>query len=172
MDPSSSPPAIDYPVLASSALHERCSLSRHFELAHTTRFHSSRVPHISTLDYVKRIAKYSRCSTECFIIAIMYLDKYVENTQIPITFRNVHRLLITATLVAVKVRDDLYYNNAYYASIGGITPQEINTLEIDFLAAIDWNTWVEPQKFDACVEMLSQRFDTDLSKVSATHFMP
>lgn len=136
-----------------------------------TRFHSSRVPHISTLDYVKRIAKYSRCSPECFIIAAMYLDEYVERTQVPITFRNVHRLFITATLVAVKVRDDLYYNNTYYASIGGVTPVEMNSLEIEFLSTIDWRTWVETSRFDLYVERLGERYVNELTK-PGSHFMP
>lgn len=154
-------PTPDYAALASGALHERCIQSRHLECQHTTRFHSSRVPPISTLDYIKRIAKYSRCSTECFIIAIMYLDEYVKTTQIPITFRNVHRLSITAVLVAVKARDDLYYNNAYYASIGGIQPVELCNLEMEFLSTIKWETWVEPSKFDTYVLQLSERFGAD-----------
>ena len=36
------------------------------------------------------------------------------------TSLTVHRLLITAVMLAAKLMDDKYYNNAYYAKIGGV----------------------------------------------------
>ena len=42
-------------------------------------------------------------------------------------------------MLAAKFLDDHYYNNAYYAKIGGIQKSEINLLEIEFVRRIDFN---------------------------------
>lgn len=150
--------AVTLVQLTVAALHHRCAENRHLESAHQTRFHSSRTPQISMWDYIKRIAKYSGCSAECFIIAVILADRYVEATHVPLTFRNVHRLTITAVMLAAKIRDDTYYSNAYYASIGGVTNAEINNLELELLTTIAWRTWVEPGEYEVSVNELWQRF--------------
>lgn len=43
------------------------------------------------------------------------------------------RLLVVSVMLATKYFDDRYYNNEYYARIGGIGNAEINLLERDFL---------------------------------------
>ncbi|KAH9578919.1 Cyclin PHO80-like [Trypanosoma melophagium] len=144
--------------LMAMALQQRCSEQRELESLHQTSFHSSRVPHISLRDYVSRIAKYSGCSPECFVLMIIYIDRYVAATNCPITFRNIHRLTITAATVSAKLKDDIYYSNAYYASIGGITNTELNRLELEFLKTIDWYTWVEPVDYYTYCEQLQSRY--------------
>ena len=37
------------------------------------------------------------------------------------TSRNVHRLMITAVVIATKYYDDFYFKNTFYAKLGGIT---------------------------------------------------
>ena len=154
--------------LAAMALQQRCSEQRHLESAHQTRFHSSRTPQISMWDYIKRIAKYSGCSPECFIINLILLDRYVASSEVPLTFRNVHRLTIACVLVTAKLRDDIYYSNAYYSSIGGVSNSEINTLELEFLTQIGWETWVEPAEYDAYVQALWSRFGPSIAGATTT----
>ena len=149
--------------LSAMALQQRCSELRHLENTHQTRFHSSRTPQISMWDYMKRIGKYSGCSPECLIICLILLDRYVQASQVPITFRNVHRLTIACVLVTAKLRDDIYYSNAYYSSIGGVSTQEINLLELEFLTQIGWETWVEPSEYDAYVQALWGRFGQSIT---------
>jgi hypothetical protein len=36
-------------------------------------------------------------------------------------------------MMAAKYYDDRYYNNEYYAKVGGISNNEINSLEREFL---------------------------------------
>ncbi|CUG78871.1 cyclin 2, putative [Bodo saltans] len=144
--------------LTVAALQQRCSDNRDYELTHQTRFHSSRTPQISMWDYMKRIAKYSGCSPECFIISVILIDRYVEATGIPLTFRNVHRLTITAVMLSAKIRDDVYYSNAYYASIGGVSNSELNILELELLVTLRWTTWVEPDEYRHSVDGLFVRF--------------
>jgi hypothetical protein len=92
-----------------------------------TPFHSSKPPTISVKSYLEdRILKYAGCSEETFILALIYMDQVVQfNPEFVISSLNVHRLLITSIMLASKFFDDVYYNNAYYARVGGISNIEV-----------------------------------------------
>ncbi|GET91415.1 cyc2-like cyclin, putative [Leishmania tarentolae] len=150
--------------LCALALQHRCDLSEEVDQNIRSCFHSSRVPSISLWDYVRRFAKYSVCSEECFILAMVLMDRYVCKTRIPITLRNVHRLYITAMTLSVKLRDDSYYSNAYYASIGGVVNAELNVLELELLDIVQWFTWVEKSVYDAYVGRLTALFGDAMPK--------
>ena len=59
-----------------------------------------------------------------------------------------HRVVITAILLAAKFFDDAYYNNAYYSKVGGVLVSEMNGLEVDFLFRINFSLHVTPDVFD------------------------
>ena len=74
-----------------------------------------------------------------------------------LTELNVHRVVITGILLAAKFFDDAYYNNAYYAKVGGVLVSEMNGLEVDFLFRINFSLHVTPEVFEKYrVELLSQ----------------
>ncbi|CAI0449691.1 unnamed protein product [Linum tenue] len=111
-------------------------------------FHGLSRPNISIHSYLERIFKYANCSPSCFVVAYVYLDRFAQKQpSIPISSLNVHRLLITSVLVSAKFMDDIYYNNAYYAKVGGISREEMNLLEVDFLFGIGFELNVTPTTF-------------------------
>lgn len=71
-----------------------------------TVFHGLRAPSLSIQQYLERIYKYSCCSPACFVIAHVYIDRYIERTNLYITSLNIHRLIITSVMVAAKFMDD------------------------------------------------------------------
>lgn len=144
----------DLAQLVTLALEERCREHRHGSRQAQSVFHSTRVPSISLQDYIRRIAKYSGCSPECFVLAVVLIDRYCTVTNIPISQRNIHRLYITAIMISAKLRDDIFYSNSYYANIGGVANRELNFLEVELLTRIQWITWVEPSLFTQYVMRL------------------
>ncbi|EEF41704.1 cyclin-U3-1 isoform X2 [Ricinus communis] len=112
-----------------------------------TEFHGSRAPTVSIRQYIDRIFKYSGCSPSCFIVAHIYVDRFIQNTDIHLTSLNVHRLLITSVMVAAKFIDDAFFNNAYYAKVGGVSTEELNKLEMKFLFSIDFRLQVSVNTF-------------------------
>ncbi|CAN1131933.1 CYCP3-1 [Linum perenne] len=112
-----------------------------------TIFHGLRAPAVSIRQYVDRIFKYSCCSPSCFVIAQIYVDRFVQQTNIHLTSLNVHRILITSIMLAAKFVDDAFFNNAYYARVGGITTGELNKLEMKFLFSIDFRLQVNTSTF-------------------------
>lgn len=71
-----------------------------------TIFHGSKAPSLSIGQYIYRIFKYSCCSPSCFVVAHIYMEKFIQRTNAIITSLNVHRLLITSVMVAAKYMDD------------------------------------------------------------------
>src|SRR3989338_2796845 len=77
------------------------------------------------------------------------MDRLVQsNPNFVISSFSIHRLLITSIMVAAKFFDDKFYNNEYYAKIGGIQKEEINKLEIEFLYMINFSLHFQPPEFE------------------------
>jgi hypothetical protein len=112
------------------------------------RFYSEIPSRISFDDYVTRIAAYTGASDECFILALVYIDRFI--TQYP-TFRlnhfSHHRTFLAALLVAIKFQDDVYISNTTLAKIGGIPLAELNALELTFVSGIDYNCHVDSAEY-------------------------
>jgi Cyclin len=102
---------------------------------------------LTFLPYCHRIHKYASCSNECFILALIYIDRLIQRNNFLLTELNVHRVVITAILLAAKFFDDAYYNNAYYSKVGGVLVSEMNGLEVDFLFRINFSLHVTPELF-------------------------
>ncbi|KVF02455.1 cyclin-U4-1-like, partial [Cynara cardunculus var. scolymus] len=108
--------------------------------------------------YLERIFKYANCSPSCFVVAYIYLDRFAKKQPLlPINSLNVHRLLVTSVLISIKFMDDMCYNNAYYAKVGGISTAEINLLEVDFLFGLGFQLNVTPNTFhDYCTYLQTE----------------
>ncbi|KAL3848794.1 hypothetical protein ACJIZ3_010676 [Penstemon smallii] len=61
----------------------------------------------------------------CILILIVYLANFIFIINVPIK----------------------YYNNAYYAKVGGISTTEMNYLEVDFLFGLGFHLNVTPNTF-------------------------
>ena len=62
-------------------------------------------------------------------------------------------------MLATKYFDDCYYNNAYYAKVGGVSSLEMNALELDFLFLINFSLSVSSDLFE--------RYQAELNKHSS-----
>jgi len=114
-----------------------------------THFHSARPPRLSICEYLARIRKYFVASDECYVLALVYIDRASKNdASMAVCELNVHRLLIVASMLAAKFNDDAYYSNSYYATVGGISLKELNALEARFLKIMNWKLLVSPKDYE------------------------
>ncbi|EXC21069.1 hypothetical protein L484_017079 [Morus notabilis] len=136
---------------------ESNDVNRRFEPQKISVFHGLTRPTISIESYLQRIFKYANCSPSCFVVAYVYLDRFTQcQPLLPINSFNVHRLLVTSVMVSAKFVDDLYYNNAYYAKVGGISTAEMNLLELDFLFGLSFQLNVTPTTFHSYCSYLQR----------------
>ncbi|XP_006654367.1 cyclin-P3-1 [Oryza brachyantha] len=120
----------------------------------STIFHGQRAPDLSIKLYAERIFKYSECSPSCFVLALIYMERYLQQPHVYMTSLSVHRLLITSVVVAAKFTDDAFFNNAFYARVGGISTVEMNRLELDLLFNLDFRLKVDLDTFGSyCLQL-------------------
>ncbi|KAF0933810.1 hypothetical protein E2562_019267 [Oryza meyeriana var. granulata] len=128
--------------------------------APASAFRATTKPGISVRAYAARIARFAGCSPACYVVAYIYLDRLLRRGRclaLAVDSYSVHRLLITAILSAVKFMDDICYNNAYFAKVGGISLAEMNYLEVDFLFVVGFDLNVTPETFgDYCAVLQSE----------------
>ncbi len=62
-------------------------------------------------------------------------------------------------MTAAKFLDDFYYSNKHWAQIGGITTQEINRLELEFLFRMGFSLHMQREEYDWYAEELLSRVD-------------
>ena len=97
------------------------------------------------------------CSDSCYILALILLDRLRKlHPHYSLTPRNVHKLLFTAIIVAVKSNDDHYYSEEYYAKVSGLKVGELCSLQFEFLRLIDYDTNVNPRTYEDYAEKLEE----------------
>lgn len=113
-----------------------------------TPFHALREPSVTPVDYLHRLVRHSHCSRAVFITAIIYLDRAAaRRPELRLNGLNIHRLLLTAVLLATKYHDDILYDNAHFAFVGGLDVPELNHLELTLAKVLDWRLHVSASEF-------------------------
>jgi hypothetical protein len=111
-------------------------------------FHCVRAPPMGVKDYLKRIHSYFQCSDECYVIALVIIDRVGKvDASLTLCRLNVPRLLVSAVMLAAKFHDDVYYSNAYYAKVGGLGLKEMNQLEAKLMKFLNWKVNVAPEEY-------------------------
>lgn len=97
------------------------------------KFYSKRPPPIPLLDYLLRLHQYCPMSTAVYLATSLYIHKLAVVEQIvPVTGRNVHRLVLAGLRVAMKALEDLSYPHWRFAKVGGVSESELSRLEVGF----------------------------------------
>ncbi|KAI8319744.1 cyclin-related 2, partial [Martensiomyces pterosporus] len=112
-----------------------------------TPFHSRAVPGISVHDYLERVAKFVCLENDTLIAILVYLDRITRvqshRPALAPSPYNIHRLLITAIVVAHKFNSDIFFNNARYSKVGGVPLAEMNQLELEMLFLVRFDLKID-----------------------------
>jgi len=112
-------------------------------------FHSVKAPPMAIVEYLERIRKYYRCSNECFVMALVYIDRVSKtDPSMKVCDLTVHRLLMISVMLAAKFHDDLYFGIDYYSKVGGLRLQETRWLESTMLKMLDWKMNVSIEEYE------------------------
>ncbi|KAH3744560.1 cyclin family protein [Pelomyxa schiedti] len=119
-----------------------------------------RAPTISLYDFTLRVSRHSGCTRAALVAALVYLDRLmVKHPFLTLTETNVHRLLWTCVVVAIKYFEDSFYSNAYYSKVGGVTLVEMNHLEVTLLLALGFDLFVTPKQYQQYDDALTSSCD-------------
>ena len=91
-------------------------------------FNTNNIPNITIQKYLERIFKYTEAEESTFIIALIYIDRINQISNIIITPYNIHRIIFISVLLAIKYNEDITFDFDYYAQVAGISIDELKSL--------------------------------------------
>jgi len=113
-----------------------------------TCFHAVRRSPVSIQEYLHRIVTWFPCRDECLVLGLVYIDRIVKwHPGFVVSGLNIHRLLVTSIMLAVKFSEDVFFSNAHYAKVAGLSVSELNKLEQRFVQLLHWRLHVLPEEF-------------------------
>lgn len=111
-------------------------------------FSSKTLPDISLYEYLIRIQKYSLVEKSTLILALIYIDRLCKIGKIILTDYNIHRILFSALILAIKYNEDKFFENEYYSQIARIKMTELKNIEYNFLSLCNFNVFVDEETFE------------------------
>uniref|UniRef100_A0A060SWN8 ARAD1A06688p n=1 Tax=Blastobotrys adeninivorans TaxID=409370 RepID=A0A060SWN8_BLAAD len=131
-----------------------------FDPESLTRFHSRSVPQISVHDYLVRIVKFCSLEKSILLTMIAFIDLLCTSYQtFNINSLTVHRFMITAAMVGSKGLCDSFCTNTHYAKVGGLSLEELNLLEVEFLSRVDYRIVPRVQLLDQYYQRMVARLE-------------
>jgi serine/threonine protein kinase len=96
-------------------------------------------------NYVDRIMEQSYASPTTYIVALIYIDRFIKKyPKFLVTKQNIYRLFLVSMRVANKINDLRVLNNYHFAAVGGISLESLNELEGYFLTALSFDLFFSP----------------------------
>lgn len=111
-------------------------------------FMTKNIPSISIKDYLIRLSQYTKMNDSTIILILIYIDRFCNNNNISLSYRNIYKLILVAMVSAIKYNEDNFYSSEIYAKIGGLSLKELNYLEFHFLILIKFSLFIEKELFD------------------------
>jgi hypothetical protein len=121
-------------------------------------------PSISIKDYLERLYKYCHISTSTIILTLIYIDRLCNINKFKMTYYNIHKLILSSMVVAIKYNEDSYFSMIFYAKIGGVSKTEMIYLEFYFVTLIKFNLFVKNELFNKYNDYISSKDDEEESE--------
>ncbi|RMZ83458.1 hypothetical protein DV737_g1632, partial [Chaetothyriales sp. CBS 132003] len=120
------------------------------------KFWSKRPPPITLEDYLLRLHKFCPMSVAVYLATNHYIWRLaVHDRLVPVTPRNVHRLVLAGLRVAMKALEDLSWPHGRFSKVGGVSESELSRLEITFCFLMDFSLKLDPEALQKEAQMLA-----------------
>ncbi|KAH3756992.1 cyclin, N-terminal domain protein [Pelomyxa schiedti] len=119
-------------------------------------------PNVSVEWYLGRIVQYSGSTFSSMVASVVLIERALDsNPDFRLTNGNIHRVVLASVLISSKFFEDQFYPNSYYARVGGVSDQEMNELELAFLALVRFDLYITTAQF--CIYERELTSSPDLS---------
>ena len=109
--------------------------------------YSNKIPKIKIEDYITRFFTYSKIEISTLILSYIYIKRFINKENYIISFRNIFRLIMSCTILAIKFNENKVYKNTFYAKVGGFDVDDLNNLEYNIFFRLDFNLRVLDSEF-------------------------
>ena len=108
-----------------------------------TLFYLEQIPSISLEKYIRHIIKYTQMNISTLILSVIYIDIFCEKFKYVLTLNNIYRLLLISIYISLKYNEDILINTKTYATIVGVTLEDLKNLEFHMCVAMDFSFFVK-----------------------------
>jgi len=116
-----------------------------------TIFAASEIPTVSPSEYANFLFESFRCSSSTALCTFIYLERAARaQRNVQMTPYTVHRLLLSAFVVACKYVEDGYFSMQAFAQVGGVSLKDLLALEVSFVKLTGCRLYVPQDTFDTC----------------------
>lgn len=126
-------------------------------------FESRRSTRCSLQEFLTRIFSFSSTvSNACYVVMLLFLERaMLRHPALFLHSGNANRIIFGSFICASKVVEDFYTSNVEFAELGGLSQQDVNQLEIEFLDALCWQTGITKEEFEQKeIDIMVEAIDT------------
>jgi hypothetical protein len=113
---------------------------------------------INIQDYLEHLYKYGRMNISTILLMLIYIDRLCNINKIKLSYKIIHKLMLSSLIVAIKYNEDEMYSLKFYAGFGGVSIEELEYLEICFISRINFNLFIKEDIYNKYYEYFA---DTD-----------
>jgi hypothetical protein len=113
---------------------------------------------IKIQDYLERLYIYGRMNISTILLMLIYIDRLCNINKIKLSYKIIHKLMLSSLIVAIKYNEDEMYSLKFYAGFGGVNIEELEYLEICFISRINYNLFIKEDIYNKYYEYFA---DTD-----------
>ena len=125
-------------------------------------FTCEKIPSISIKDYLLRLSRHAKVNESTIIIILIYIDRLCHMNHFILTYYNIHKLILSSFILAIKYNEEIYYSMTYYSKIGGLSIAELNNMEFEFSVLIRYKLFVQTSLFEKYYnDLMSFKDDSD-----------
>ena len=110
-------------------------------------FYLEDLPPISLEKFIQHLVKYTQMDISTLILAIIYMDEFCEKFKYILTLNNIYRLILISVFIGLKYNEDIYVNEKSYASIAGVSVEDLKYLEFQMCVALDFSFFVKSELY-------------------------
>lgn len=103
-------------------------------------------PTIPITAYVKELQQLT--GDKEMLIAAILIARLIQKTGKVLSLYSIHRLMLTAAIISIKLTRCVSKVNKYFALKGAININELNGMERSFLYLIDWDVHITKEQFE------------------------
>lgn len=119
-------------------------------------FHSKTAASVTLAEYIERTLKYTHIEESTLVIALIYIDRLCDRQNVILSDNNIHRIVFTSIVLAIKYNEDDFYSNNYYSKVGGIAVNELNLLEYEFAKLVKYSLFIKEDIYEKYKLYLAQ----------------
>mmetsp|Transcript_31453 Transcript_31453/g.61335 ORF Transcript_31453/g.61335 Transcript_31453/m.61335 type:complete len:249 (+) Transcript_31453:34-780(+) len=128
--------------------HKKKILPDFCEEKYTNKVVTEMPPVRGIFDFLNKVFEVGQFNTECCVIMLVYMNRLIGVTGLPLTQSNWKPIAISALVLAQKVWDDTPLVNADFSILyPALGVQQINMLERRFLDVIEFKLSVSPSLY-------------------------